>query len=367
MTDNFGSARVVNTKEKIISSRISRFFNQGNFAVVAMALVLLTAIRSGIRIAYNLDIYRADSLAFPKIDAYYKSSLIMPITTKLFGLDSSSKWITFYGLVTAFTILFVSFLVFRLNATHNTRLLLALVLFSQLQVIMFTELGKFDLFLILGSIILIFGKSLPTQLIGALAITMGNFEQSIVLLGALALFSISTDNQLSFKRYAFIGATAVAFQFFALNAAYNSWSAVGGDSRFNWLTGNWFRFFKANLASLPTLIYSGYGACWLLIVFYISKGSTTKNKLIHFSCLILIPLVLTLTTFDGTRIWVIISAPLLLVVIKSFATLDSSFSSKFFWTVPTVVIAGLLMPALNVEVEGKVKIPYLHLFNILSS
>ena len=243
MTENFSSASVVKTQE-IIPSRISRFFNQGNFAVVTIALVLLTAIRSGIRIAYNLDIYRDDSLAFPKIGAYYKSSLIMPITTKLFGLDSSSKWITFYGLATAFTILFVSFLVFRLNATHNTRLLLALVLFSQLQVIMFTELGKFDLFLILGSIILVFGKSLPTQLIGALSITMGNFEQSMVLLAALALFSISTDNQLSFKRYAFIGATAVAFQFFALNAAYGSWSAVGGDSRFNWLTGNWFRFLR---------------------------------------------------------------------------------------------------------------------------
>ena len=89
--------------------------------------------------------------------------------------------------------------------------------------------------------------------------------------------------------------------------------------------------------------------------------------MVHFSCLILIPLVLTLTTFDGTRIWVIISAPLLLVVIQSFATLGSSLSTKFPWTVPTVVLTGLLMPALNVEVEGKIKIPYLHLLNILSN
>jgi len=356
-----------NSSESSISFRISRFFNLGNYVVVAFIIFFLTTVRSGIRIAYNLDIYRADSLAFPKIGAYYKSSLIMPITTKLFHLDSLPKWITFHVLITILTLLIVAYLIFRLHATHNTRLLIALVLFSQLQVVMLTELGKFDLYLIFGSILLILNKSIPIQFLGALTIAMGNFEQAIVLLGTLALFSLSTDNQLSFKRYASIGTSAVMFQFLALNTAYGSWSAEGGDSRLNWLTNNWWRFIKANVASLPTLIYSGYGACWILIAIYISKGSTVRNRLINFMCLILIPLIMTLITFDGTRIWVIISAPLLLVVLRSFASLEPIFSTKFQISVPVVVFIGLLTPALNVEVEGKIKIPYLHLWNLLSS
>ena len=347
--------------------RISYFFNQGNYICVAVVMLFLSVIRSGVRIAYNLDIYRADSLTFPDIGAYYKSSLVMPITTKIFALDSSLKWITFYSLCTALTIFLAAYLVFRLNATHNVRLLFALVLFSQLQIILLTELGKFDLFLILGSMILILSKSLPFQFLGALTITMGNFEQSIVLFGALALLSLSTDNQLSFKRYASIGAAAITCQFFALNAAYGSWSADGGDSRLNWLTNNWSQFLKANVASLPTLIYSGYGACWILVAIYISKGSTAKNRVINFTCLVLIPFGMTLITFDGTRIWVIISAPLLLVVLQSFASLEHEFSPRFQITVPIIVLMSLLTPALNVEVQGKIKIPYLHLWNFLSS
>jgi len=349
------------------TTRISRFFSQGNFVVVVVAMIILSTIRSGIRLGANLDVYRSDSLAFPNIPFFYKSSLIMPITTQLFGLDNSIRWIAFYSLVTLLTLAITATFVFRLRTTNNARMLFALIVFSQLHVIMLTELGKFDLFLILGSIVLIFGRTFPFQLLGALSITMGNFEQSIVVLGALLLFSLSTDNDLKFRRLASIGTIAVISQYLFLDLAYGSWSADGGDSRLNWFTANWFRFLKANVASLPTLIYSGYGACWVIIAIYISKGSTTRNRFIHFTCLIFIPLAITLTTFDGTRIWVLISAPLLLVALQSFTSLKSPLFPKFQPSVLFVVFIGLLTPALIVEVEGKIKIPYLHLWNMLSN
>ena len=196
---------------------------------------------------------------------------------------------------------------------------------------------------------------------------MGNFEQSIVILAVLLLFSLSTDNDLKFKRLASISTIAVTSQYLFLNLAYGAWAANGGDSRLNWFTANWLRFLKANVASLPTLIYSGYGACWIIVAIYISKGSTTRNRFIHFTCLIFMPLAMTLTTFDGTRIWVLISAPMLLVVLQSFTSLKSPLFPKFQPSVLFVVFIGLLTPALNVEVEGKIKIPYLHLWNILSN
>lgn len=305
------------------TARISRFFNHGNYVVVAVAIIILSIIRSDIRLAANLDVYRSDSLAFPNISVFHKSSLILPLTTQLFGLNTSVRWIVFYSLATILTLALLATFTFRLRTTYDARILFALVVISQLQIIMLTELGKFDLFLILGSIILIFGRTFPIQLLGALSITMGNFEQSIVIFGALLVFSLSTDNNLKIRRLASISTIAVTSQYLILNLAYGTWSFSGGDSRLNWFTGNWFRFLKANVASLPTLIYSGYGACWIIVGIYISRGSTARNRFIHFTCLIFMPLAMTLTTFDGTRIWVLISAPLLLVVLQSFTSLKS--------------------------------------------
>ncbi len=367
MTIDSNASGPTDYPQNLKALRISRFFNHGNYVVVVVAMIILATIRSGIRLAANLDVYRSDSLTFPNISFFYKSSLIMPLTTQLFGLNTSVRWIVFYSLATILTIALLATFTFRLRTTYDARILFALVIFSQLQVIMLTELGKFDLFLILGSIILIFGRTFPIQLLGALSITMGNFEQSIVVLGALLLFSLSTDNDLKFKRLASISTIAVTSQYLFLNLAYGAWAADGGDSRLNWFTANWLRFLKANVASLPTLIYSGYGACWIIVAIYISQGSTTRNSFIHFTSLIFIPLAITLTTFDGTRIWVLISAPLLLVVLQSFTSLKSQLGPKFQPSVLFVVFIGLLTPALNVEVEGKMKIPYLHLWNMLSN
>ena len=354
-------------RQNIKTFRFFRFFNEGNYLFLTITLVMLTTLRSGIILARNLELYRNDSIAFPSISAYYKSSLIMPITTKLFGLSSSITWVCFYGFVTFLTFVSIALFVFRLRNSHNPRLLIALIFFSQLQVIMMTEMGKFDLFLILGAIILVFGYSLPVQLLGALSIAMGNFEQSIIVLGGLTLFSLSADNSLRFKRIATISSIALASQYVALNLAYGSWAAEDGDSRFNWLTANWFRFFKANIASLPTLIYSGYGACWILILIYLKRSSTAKNFIINVTCLIFIPLFITLTTFDGTRICVLISAPMLLVTLRSFSSLPSEYSTKFQFSAGHFICLALLTPAINVEMEGRIKIPYLHLWNVLST
>jgi hypothetical protein len=332
----------------------------------ALLVVSITSLRSGVRIASNLETYLEESLSFPNMTSFFKSSLVMPLITKALSIDTTNYWILVYGLI---VLSFISVLLIGIRtAKHqlNKKLIITLFFFSQLQVIVFTEIGKFDLFLIMGATCLILFDGNTVKLVGALLMTMGNFEQAIAAFFVLIIYSLSSDNDLKTRRMLSITSIAVVVQFCFLNIAYGKWSFNGGDSRYNWLAENGVRYFKSNISSLPTLLYSGYGIIWILVIITILRSSSILNLSLHFICLVMIPFVLTMTTFDGTRVWVIITAPLTLHLIRIFSAEKAEiFGRKIF--VSIVFLIGMLTPALNVEVMGSVKKPYLHLFDTFKS
>jgi hypothetical protein len=292
--------------------------------------------------------------------------LAMPLIAKALSIGTTDYWILVYGLI---ALSFISVLLIGIRTAKyqlNKKLVITLFFFSQLQVIVFTEIGKFDLFLIMGATCLILFNSNTAKLVGALLMTMGNFEQAIAAFFVLTIYSLSSDNNLKTKKILMITTSAVFIQFYLLNRAYGKWSFSNGDSRFNWLVDNGARYFKANISSFPILIFSGYGIIWILVLITILRSSSILNLTLHFISLVIIPFALTMTTFDGTRVWVIITAPLTLHLIRSFSAEKAEiFGSKIF--VSIVLLIGLLTPALNVEVIGSVKKPYLHLFDTFKS
>ena len=348
--------------KKLIQSMESKS-SYWKFAILALTL---TSLRSGVRIASNLETYLEGSLAFPNLTYFYKSSLAMPLIAQALSLDTTDHWIIAYGLI-AIAFIFVFLIGVRASKYEvNKKLLVTLFFFSQLQVIVFTEIGKFDLFLIMGATCLILFDGNTTKLFGALLMTMGNFEQAIAAFFVLTIYSLSSDNNLKTRKILLITSSAALIQFYLLNKAYGKWTFSDGDSRFNWLLENGTRHFKANISSFPLLMFSGYGIIWTLVIITILRSSSILNFSCHVISLVIIPFALTMTTFDGTRVWVIVTAPLTLHLIRYFSALKAEIYGKKIF-VSIVLAIGLLTPALNVEVIGSVKKPYLHLFDLFES
>ena len=105
---------------------------------------------------------------------------------------------------------------------------------------------------------------------------------------------------------------------------------------------------------------------WILVIMTILRSSSLLNLSLHLISLVVVPFALTMTTFDGTRVWVIVSAPLTLHLIRFFSTDKAEIYGKRI-LVSFVLVSGLLTPALNVEVVGSVKKPYFHLFELFES
>lgn len=347
--------------------RIIQFVeNTNSYWKFALLVVTLTSLRSGVRVASNLGTYLEASLAFPNLPYFYKSSLAMPLIAQALSLDTTDRWIIVYGLITLSLICVFLIGIWNIKQDVNRKLLVTLFFFSQLQVIALTEIGKFDLFVIAGATCLILFDGYSTKLVGALLMTMGNFEQAVAAFLILIIYSMSSDNNLKTRKIVLITSSATFIQFFLLNRAYGGWSLSSGDSRLNWLIENGVRYFKANISSFPILMYSGYGIIWILVILFILKSSSLLNLSLHVISLVIVPFALTMTTFDGTRVWVIITAPLTLHLIRHYSSVKTEAYGKKNYVAITLAI-GLLTPALNVEVIGSVKKPYMHIFNLFES
>ena len=82
----------------------------------ALLVVTITSLRSGVRIASNLETYLDAALAFPNLTHYFKSSLAMPLIAQALSLDTTDRWILVYGLI-AFS--FIIFLLMGITTMKN--------------------------------------------------------------------------------------------------------------------------------------------------------------------------------------------------------------------------------------------------------
>jgi len=192
-------------------------------------------------------------------------------------------------------------------------------------------------------------------------IALGNFEHFIVIGITLTFLLPSCDlrHRPNFYYFSFVltAVTHLAIQKFYFGRIV----LFENDSRATWLSDNALTFSLGNLTSLPVLLFSCFGTLWLVVARIIQSSDRIKVALMRFSGLILIPLLLTIATADGTRVFVSLSTVGLALMTRTLAQRESSHEELLSKLGAYVFLATLFMPALNVEVLGKIKQPYVDL------
>jgi hypothetical protein len=329
-------------------------------ARIAYAAIIITFLKSGFRITYNLDTFR-DSITNFRATAYWRTSLALPLFANLFNLRSQVSWIIAYAALALCLVLLLLAYYYIFDRTISGLFVCTCLASSQVLVVAFTEIGRFDIFVLLGSVLVGLFDSRILIVIGASMIALGNFEHFIVIGITLTFLLPSCDlrHRPNFYYFTFVltALTHLAIQKFYFGRIV----LFENDSRATWLSNNALTFSLGNLTSLPVLLFSCFGTLWLVVARIIQSSDRIKVALMRFSGLILIPLLLTFATADGTRVFVSLSTVGLALMTRTLAQRESSHEELLSKLGVYVFLATLFMPALNVEVLGKIKQPYVDL------
>jgi hypothetical protein len=136
-------------------------------------------------------------------------------------------------------------------------------------------------------------------------------EQGLVSLIAIWFLEKSTgksfaNNQI--KRLILLSATILVIT--------NVWLLLNNVPARSWLLlKNFLGSTEVFLVNFPNLFLSGYGPIWLLIIYYVVKVQA-KFTFTSLVALIAIPTLFTIFTLDGSRVFIMISTPLVIIILR---------------------------------------------------
>jgi hypothetical protein len=102
------------------------------------------------------------------------------------------------------------------------------------------------------------------------------------------------------------------------------------------------------ISSFPNLFFSGYGPAWLIFLFFAFKLNVNSRFLLFVS-VVVTPTVFTILTLDGSRVFIMVSMPLVIIILKEIARDRVSIQilndntvliSLIFLFYPTIIIFG---------------------------
>lgn len=337
----------------------NQFSRIGAIGFLSIALSL-TILRSGLRFTSNLDTFRETVPNFFNSFYYWRSSIVVPLFANVLDLETRTSWLIGYGVVT--TLLLVGPLFFYWISPNPQNLVVGIsILISQIPVIALTEFGRFDVFVLFGSLIMGLSSKHLTFFVGAILVSISNYEHFIPIAISVLIILQVTDSQLRPSKVAAILFAVGVVVSIIHQVVFGQFLlfAFGADSRASWLVDNISKFTIANLVSLPLLIFSTYGSLWIVVIVGILISSDVKTKIFQISALFTIPFIFTLVTFDGTRVFVSLSSTSLIIFLRSFVakckpTKHDARSYAIF-----LLALAAITPAMNVSVLGNTKQPYL--------
>lgn len=284
--------------------------------LIALALAIL---RNGIHFDIGSQDYVDGARALPAPLNWFSSSWGTLVFGRLTGLDASKTvWNTGY-LIAALAVLILACLLVLLRPTPRRRVAVLLLACSPLPTVILFGIGRYDLFLITGSALVALGRRWWLVVIGALIATSANPEQSIV--ASLCLLLVAGAPRFRAKRrdaLIFFGIAVV--NWVGVTLWFSHYNVDGSRALLFpvWIAKSLQGFVEA----FPLSLYSWYGVLWPLVLFVV--GSLTgRSRWLVLSGLFLLPGLFTVTTLDGTRVFVcVVTAAALFVVHEQLHTIS---------------------------------------------
>ena len=360
--------------------------------VFAILLVAFALLRNGVNFLgtwYSTYPFLVES--FPTPVHPFSASWASVVPAWVLGVSGDAGWMLFHGLAVAVVLVGLVVVPMRVLPDVRGRLVALVLVASPLATVLLQEIGRYDVWMIAGGVIIALARRLWVVGVGALLAVTGNPDQALAL--AVCFLVVSFAPSLRWLRprtgvvVAVVGTVWVLMQVWF--AAYGKLEVTrvglmgrifgfGGEvspadeiltGRFadqgSWALGQ----FESLFAAFPLLVFSWFGVFWVLALYvvWLMRGA---NRWVVFLGMILLPaLISSIFGIDGTREFVPIAWPILLALVywglvKPGETLDSKSSSHWGLALGASALAAIFVPAVYVML-GRATTPYLEISEFL--
>lgn len=337
-------------------SKVGRACRTLPYWVFAVLVVLVGIIRIGpLGVgAEVLSWFRSSAASWPEPSHYSSGSLGPTVLMWLGGSPSDTTW--WIGALVAWlaTIGFLLVAVRRFELWG--RLMVVAIAVSPAFSVSLTLIGHYDLFLIWGTLLVVLSRNRVLLAVGVLLAVLGNPQASLVAGIALSITAVGLGN----RRLVFRGIALASVAVVAVIGIF-LWFLLAGSSvdRFSTVTQD-----ALGLSTLrnfggiwPLAIYAFFGPLWLVMLIAWSSLRRVQLLLVLVGTVGL-PLVATLVTWDGTRVFVAVGLASLI------AALEHSWKMRWsHFPVSDTLLGGavlilILSPSVIVDSGGLLRLPY---------
>jgi hypothetical protein len=297
--------------------------------------------------------------SFPEPENYLSYSLFPVLLSKIISYPSSILWWSLFLILTAvfYLIVFVSI---RKIAKGDYKKWLMIFLVFPFMITPLYYLGHYDLLTIGGAIITGLQNRKIFVFVGAILAISANSEQALFTSACVAALALGSN--LSWHKYvAKVWLTLSVTAFVLLKTVLGD---AGDGNRARIIFGQLKEVLANSSGQIHVIVFSVFGAGWLIFgLVYSANLGPIKNNFVLLG-VVVIPVLLSLSILDRTRIGVAVGALPLILLLKQLMEIESSGKiTKVSIKQNYLFYALLLTPTLIVDTDGSLRLPYLELIN----
>ena len=340
-----------------VSELLQRALDRFPYWLFVAVIPLVTVIHGGFDLQFPNNGIAQSTESFPSpLASSEASSYGLRTVSWMLGITSDGSYVRLNVAIYVIVVILSGLLARRVLDRNSAKVVVALLWLGPIGVSMTTNLGRPDCFVIAGGVILgIFARNISWGVLGALVMCAGNPEQAVVatLCFLLVSFGLSVPGLIRASSAAFMTSVVCYLGIFIVLRN------IGQDSRL----GYFARYFRQSLTyflqSAPLQIYTGFGLAVLFICLTLTAVGVRRAALIVLGVLV-VPLLVTATTLDQTRVLVSLTVPSICCVlvwsvprsVAGFQRLGVSFAPAL------LIILVFILPAFSINYPGFIRPPY---------
>lgn len=283
--------------------RIERGLLRLNPIVLGTIAALLATVKSGVTTFWEIPVWGLDTWPEP-IPFYPYLAYGYRIVGKLTGADSQQDYLIIAVVAWGLTLVVSSWAVSSVMPRTAAQWALLVMLSGPLVWVLAGGVGRIDPLVVMGGILIgAKGRQPFWAIAGAVIAALGNPEMSVVIALSVILVSL-TQSFRAWRPGAVMAGVAASVVWGVLR-----WWAflLNQDTRDGVFSENWKKSAVAFFSSFPLELYAGFGMTIILVLWGIVMSSRWERWLIIVGALV-IPLTLTITTTDQSRVMALASS-----------------------------------------------------------
>lgn len=336
----FEMKAVVDTQRRL--QPVARVLFESPLWALAAGVLCLSGLLNGVYRAPNASVIAsiaADPFSPPELGrgSFLLSSPLGPLVSWAVGAREDTSFLIVQGVLTAVAVMGVAYLMRRWHGDVVARLFLVALFCSPLSNLLVGWIGQPDPFTLVSATLLVAGPRWAC-LAGGLALGFNHFEQGAFIVAAAVMLRRADRSVMA----ALVGLGAGKLGLMGFHAALD---IDAGADRIAYLrAAGMERYLVATFANLPTLVFSVLGVMWAPFLWFLLHAERRRALTVGaLQFALLAPVALTL---DSTRVWALMSWPVVVHVLLSMVVVVEReclrlWSTLLFLTavvVPRVVV-----------------------------